>query len=84
MLAPQEVYTPGKDTVGAGEIATKTKAPVAKSEMSREQKLRRRRREKERLRKQLVSGATTNGGKKVESVGVKAKMAMVGDLRRGA
>ncbi|KAI9855471.1 MAG: U3 snoRNP protein [Trichoglossum hirsutum] len=83
MLAPQEVYTSGKDTVGAGEIATRSKAPVAKSEMSREQKLRRRRREKERMRKQLVSGAATSGGMKVETAKVKAKKAVVGDLKRG-
>ncbi|KAH0555772.1 hypothetical protein GP486_006282 [Trichoglossum hirsutum] len=85
MLAPQEVYTSGKDTVSTGEIATKSKAPIAKSEMSREQKLRRRRREKERLKKQLASGTATSGGsgKKAESAGAKARKAVVGDLKRG-
>ncbi|KAH0533874.1 hypothetical protein FGG08_007504 [Glutinoglossum americanum] len=84
MLAPQEVYTPGKATVGAGEIATKSKAPVAKVEMSREQKLRRRRREKERLRKGIASG-NGGGGKRVEGkgAGAGAKRDVVGELKRG-
>jgi U3 small nucleolar RNA-associated protein MPP10 len=81
MLAPQEVYTPDKATVGTGEIATKSKAPVAKSEMTREQKLRRRRREKERLRKQIAS--QTSGGKEAVSKKVKARSAVVGDLKKG-
>ncbi|KAI9778790.1 MAG: U3 snoRNP protein [Geoglossum umbratile] len=81
MLAPQEVYTPGKATIGAGEVATKSKAPVAKSEMSREQKLRRRRREKERLKKQIASQA--GNGKEMVSKKVKARKDVVGDLKRG-
>ncbi|KAI9773806.1 MAG: U3 snoRNP protein [Geoglossum simile] len=81
MLAPQEVYTPGKASVGAEEVATKSNAPVAKSEMSREQKLRRRRREKERLRKQIAS--QTSGGKEAVSKRVGARKDVVGDLKRG-
>lgn len=51
MIAPQEVYNPGKDTAEAGEVVAKSGLPVARQEMSREDKLRRRRREKERIRK---------------------------------
>ncbi|KAL2162416.1 hypothetical protein VTH06DRAFT_7329 [Thermothelomyces fergusii] len=51
MIAPQEVYAPGKDTAEKGEVVTKSGLPVAKQEMTREEKLRRRRREKERIRK---------------------------------
>lgn len=54
MLAPQEVYMPGKDSVGAGEVVLKSGVPVAKEEMSKEEKGRRRRRGKERLKKRLV------------------------------
>ncbi|EKD16554.1 U3 small nucleolar ribonucleoprotein Mpp10 [Drepanopeziza brunnea f. sp. 'multigermtubi' MB_m1] len=53
MLAPQEIYKAGKDkkTIGEGEVVPKTGAPVARQEMTREEKLRRRRREKERIKK---------------------------------
>ncbi|KAI9794770.1 MAG: U3 snoRNP protein [Peltula sp. TS41687] len=52
MLAPQEVYAPGRDSVGGvGEVVLKSGVPVAREEMSREEKGRRRRRGKERLKK---------------------------------
>ncbi|KAI9822766.1 MAG: U3 snoRNP protein [Thelocarpon impressellum] len=51
MLAPQEIYAPGKGSVGKGEVVPKSGAPMAREEMSREEKLRRRRREKERIKK---------------------------------
>lgn len=57
MIAPQEVYNPGKDTAETGEVVAKSGLPVARQEMSREDKLRRRRREKERIRK---SGGETS------------------------
>lgn len=52
MLAPQEIYKAGKekDTLRRGEVIAGG-APIARQEMSREEKLRRRRREKERIRK---------------------------------
>ncbi|KAJ4294629.1 U3 snoRNP protein [Kalmusia sp. IMI 367209] len=50
MLAPQELYKPGDDREKS-EIVTKGGMPVAREEMTREQKLRRRRREKERIKK---------------------------------
>ncbi|KAL8948667.1 MAG: hypothetical protein Q9222_005164 [Ikaeria aurantiellina] len=95
MLAPQEIYKPGEERSRVDRarevVLSKSGAPVAREEMTREQKLRRRRREKERIRKQggggsnvVVGGApkeaTTNGAgrrKKAERNGV------VGDLKKG-
>ncbi|KAI6710794.1 hypothetical protein JHW43_006668 [Diplocarpon mali] len=53
MLAPQEIYRADRDkqTAVKGEVVPKTGAPVARQEMTREEKLRRRRREKERIKK---------------------------------
>ena len=51
MLAPQEVYRPGEEKAGGGEVRTKGGQSLAKEELSREEKLRRRRREKERGKK---------------------------------
>lgn len=53
MLAPQEVYKAGqeKEKIEKGEVVPKSGAPVARQEMTREEKLRRRRREKERIKK---------------------------------
>jgi U3 small nucleolar RNA-associated protein MPP10 len=50
-LAPQEIYKAGKDSAEKGEVVAKDGLPVAKQELSREEKTRRRRREKERIRK---------------------------------
>ena len=77
MIAPQEVYAPGKDTAEKGEVVTKAGIPVAKQEMSREEKLRRRRREKERIRK--VGGL--DGGKPV-SEKEKQKKETVAQLKK--
>lgn len=79
MLAPQEVYKPGEEKVTT-EIVTKAGLPVAREEMTREQKLRRRRREKERIKK-----AGLNGGGKVDGEGKKRKEKkdMLGSLKRG-
>ena len=62
MIAPQEVYAPGKDTAEKGEVVARSGLPVARQEMSREDKLRRRRRDKERIRKAggLVAGKTVS------------------------
>ncbi|KAH9885208.1 U3 small nucleolar ribonucleoprotein complex, subunit Mpp10 [Xylariomycetidae sp. FL2044] len=50
-LAPQEIYKAGKGTTERGEVVGKNGLPVAKQEMSREDKARKRRREKDRARK---------------------------------
>ncbi|KAI9817653.1 MAG: U3 snoRNP protein [Phylliscum demangeonii] len=65
MLAPQEIYAPGREPTAAGEVVPKSGLPVARQEMSREDKTKRRRRKKERLRKKLAGmddvPATANG-----------------------
>lgn len=80
MLAPQEIYKAGKDkeTIEKGEVVPKSGAPVARDEMSREQKLRRRRREKERIKKR----GGEEIGNKPESKKAKEKRETVGDLKR--
>jgi U3 small nucleolar RNA-associated protein MPP10 len=68
-LAPQEVYAAGaKGTLRPGEVATRSGLPVARQEMSREDKLRRRRRDKERLRKAggLDAGKNLTGKAKMQ------------------
>jgi U3 small nucleolar RNA-associated protein MPP10 len=78
MLAPQEVYKAGKDTAGEGEVVAKSGLPVAKQEMSREEKLRRRRREKERKRK-----ATGIEASKPVSRTAQIRNETLGSLKRG-
>ncbi|KAI1501449.1 U3 small nucleolar ribonucleoprotein complex, subunit Mpp10 [Biscogniauxia marginata] len=77
-LAPQEIYKAGKDTAEKGEVIAKSGLPIAKQEMSREDKTRRRRREKERIRK---AGGT--GNKKPQSAKAQERNATMGDLKRG-
>lgn len=77
-LAPQEIYKAGKDTAEKGEVVAKSGLPVAKQEMSREDKIRRRRREKERLRK--AGGAES---KKPRSAKAQAQKQTLGDLKMG-
>ncbi|KAH6655764.1 U3 small nucleolar ribonucleoprotein complex, subunit Mpp10 [Truncatella angustata] len=50
-LAPQEIYKASKDSAEKGEVVGKSGLPVARQELSREDKTRRRRRTKERIRK---------------------------------
>ncbi|KAJ0120330.1 U3 small nucleolar ribonucleoprotein [Diaporthe amygdali] len=76
MIAPQEVYNPTKDTAEKGEVVAKSGLPVARQEMSREDKLRRRRREKERIKKS--GGETTTLGKKAQE-----KKDTMADLKKG-
>lgn len=80
MLAPQEIYAAGKnkETVEKGEVVPKSGVPIARQEMTREEKLRRRRREKERIRK---SGGNDNG-KKVESKKSKERKDTVSELKK--
>lgn len=76
MIAPQEVYNPGKDTAENGEVVAKSGLPVARQEMSREDKLRRRRREKERIRK--AGGETSKISKKAQE-----KKDTMAELKKG-
>ncbi|KAK3937894.1 Mpp10 protein-domain-containing protein [Diplogelasinospora grovesii] len=80
MIAPQEVYAPGKDTADKGEVVAKSGLPVAKQEMSREEKLRRRRREKERIRK--AGGVDAASGKTL-SKKAQAQKETLNDLKKG-
>lgn len=81
MLAPQEIYKTGKekDSIEKGEVLSKGGAPVARQEMTREEKLRRRRREKERIRKR--GGDEIN--QRPESKKTKQNRDTLGDLKRG-
>lgn len=76
MIAPQEVYNPGKDTAEKGEVVAKSGLPVARQEMSREDKVRRRRREKERIKK--AGGETNKIGKKAQE-----KKDTMAELKKG-
>ena len=86
MLAPQEVYKPGEERSredNQREVVLKSGVPVARQEMSREQKLRRRRREKERIKKR---GDTVSTLAKAATAGVKKaaeRKGVVGDLKKG-
>lgn len=76
MIAPQEVYNPSKDTAEKGEVVAKSGLPIARQEMSREDKLRRRRREKERIKKS--GDETTKLSKKAQE-----KKDTMADLKKG-
>ncbi|WXC57478.1 hypothetical protein SNK03_003387 [Fusarium graminearum] len=78
-MAPQEVYKAGStENAANGEVVTKAGLPVARQEMSREDKARRRRREKERVRK---AGGVDGG--KVVSKRAKMQRDTVADLKKG-
>lgn len=79
-LAPQEVYKPGSGdaTPAAGEVVLKSGLPVARQEMTREDKTRRRRREKERVRK-----AGGVDGAKVVSKRAQMKRDTIAELKKG-
>ncbi|KAF1970479.1 Mpp10 protein [Bimuria novae-zelandiae CBS 107.79] len=83
MLAPQELYKPGEDKEKS-EVVTKSGMPVAREELSREQKLRRRRREKERIKK---AGLHAPEKKESEISGkerkAKEQKELLGDLKKG-
>jgi U3 small nucleolar RNA-associated protein MPP10 len=81
MLAPQEIYRAGKDkdAIEKGEIVPKSGAPVARQEMTREEKLRRRRREKERIKKR--GGLEAN--KRPEGKKAQQKRETFGELKKG-
>ncbi|RKL27840.1 hypothetical protein BFJ72_g12850 [Fusarium proliferatum] len=78
-MAPQEIYRAGAtDNVANGEVVTKAGLPVARQEMSREDKARRRRREKERVRK-----AGGVDGEKVVSKRAKMQRDTIAELKKG-
>jgi U3 small nucleolar RNA-associated protein MPP10 len=81
MLAPQEIYRAGKEkaNIEKGEIVPKSGAPVAREEMTRDEKIRRRRREKERIRKR--GGEELN--QKAESKKTKQNRNTIGELKKG-
>lgn len=81
MLAPQEIYKAGKEkeSVDKGEVVPKSGAPVARQEMTREEKLRRRRREKERIRKR--GGVEID--QRVESKKTRQKRETISELKKG-
>jgi U3 small nucleolar RNA-associated protein MPP10 len=81
MLAPQELYRLGEDIdAPKTEIVTKGGQPVAREEMTREQKLRRRRREKERIKKAGLHQPEKESGKTKKN---SDKKQLLGDLRKG-
>ncbi|KAM5352182.1 hypothetical protein ACJ41O_004905 [Fusarium nematophilum] len=78
-MAPQEVYkASATDSAAQGEVVTKAGLPVARQEMSREDKARRRRREKERVRK-----AGGVDGSKVVSKRAKMQRDTIAELKKG-
>lgn len=77
-MAPQEVYTAGGKSAEKGEVVSRSGLPVAKQEMSREDKQRRRRREKERVRKAGGVGE----GKTLSKRATQQKETMA-DLKKG-
>ncbi|RMZ66203.1 U3 small nucleolar ribonucleo Mpp10 [Pyrenophora seminiperda CCB06] len=83
MLAPQEVYKPGEEK-SKSEIVTKSGMPVAREEMSREEKSSRRRRAKERAKKAGLNKPKEEK-KKVDGKEKKRgdKKQLLGDLKKG-
>lgn len=77
-MAPQEVYAAGPSTAAArGEVVSRSGLPVARQEMSREDKQRRRRREKERVRKAGGAGRPALSGR------ARMERDTVADLKKG-
>ncbi|KAL7813719.1 Mpp10 protein [Trichoderma gracile] len=91
-MAPQEVYKAGAENAAPGEIVTSAGLPVARQEMSREDKVRRRRRAKERMRKAGADGAAGasasgaaggSGAKKTLSTKAKMQRDTIAELKKG-
>lgn len=76
-LAPQEVYKASKENAEKGEVVAKSGLPVAKQELSREDKARSRRRQKERIRKAVGIGNKPLSGKAA------AQKETLGQLKKG-
>ncbi|KAF1921845.1 U3 small nucleolar ribonucleo protein Mpp10, partial [Ampelomyces quisqualis] len=83
MLAPQEVYKPG-DEKNKTEVVTKSGMPIAREEMSRDEKASRRRRAKERSKKEgLNKPKTDKENKDGRKSGKPGKKQLIGDLKKG-
>ncbi|RYP05210.1 hypothetical protein DL765_009907 [Monosporascus sp. GIB2] len=86
-LAPQEIYAPGRETAEKGEVVAKSGLPVARQEMTREEKARRRRRQKERIRKAGGVGGAGVGAQPGAGSGGKTRAQerkdTLGDLKKG-
>ncbi|RFU73250.1 u3 snornp [Trichoderma arundinaceum] len=85
-MAPQEVYKAGAANAAQGEVVTSGGLPLARQEMSREDKLRRRRRAKERMRKAGGADAAStgaNGAKKTLSTRAKMQRDTIAELKKG-
>jgi U3 small nucleolar RNA-associated protein MPP10 len=83
MLAPQEIYRPGDEKTKT-EIVTKSGMPVAREEMSREEKLSRRKRAKERAKKAgLNKPKQTEEQKEQKQKQRGDKKQLLGDLKKG-
>ncbi|KAL7914625.1 Mpp10 protein [Trichoderma velutinum] len=88
-LAPQEVYKAGAANAAQGEVVTSGGMPLARQELSREDKVRRRRREKERVRKaggaDAAGAAKTGPGGAKKTLSAKAKMQRetIAELKKG-
>ena len=81
MLAPQELYKPG-DSSSKAEIVTKSGMPIAREEMSRDEKMSRRRRAKERAKKAGINapqGAVVDGKEKKKA----ERKQILTDLKKG-
>jgi U3 small nucleolar RNA-associated protein MPP10 len=81
MLAPQEVYKPG-DEKSKSEIVTKGGLPIARDELSREEKSSRRRRAKEKSKKEGLN-KPKNANEKENKGGRGQKKQLLGDLKKG-
>ncbi|KAG6027387.1 hypothetical protein E4U41_000942 [Claviceps citrina] len=90
-MAPQEIYKAGAasaangDAVPKGEVVTKGGMPLARAEMSREDKTRRRRRHKERIRKAGGADAQKDNrnGNKTLSTRAKMQRDTMAELKKG-
>lgn len=80
-LAPQEIYSATNKNKEKGEVVTKGGAPLAREELSREDKARMRRREKERVRK--AGGRDAAMGKKPLQGRAKERDETMKDLKKG-
>ncbi|KAK5987405.1 U3 small nucleolar ribonucleoprotein mpp10 [Cladobotryum mycophilum] len=82
-MAPQEIYKSGADTAAQGEVVTSAGLPIARQEMTREEKLRRRRRAKERVRKAGAEAVAAAKGKKPLSGKAKMQRDTIAELKKG-
>jgi U3 small nucleolar RNA-associated protein MPP10 len=83
MLAPQEVYKPG-DEKNKTEVVTKSGMPIAREEMSREEKASRRRRAKEKSKKEGLNKPKPDKENKEGNKNVRpGKKQLIGELKKG-